>query len=117
MGKRRVCVQVVGKDTTDKYTVRVVPGGVVLGGWMACEFEVFVTPLCSCTVDDRAAVVRERGAAETESTTVPIGFKAETEISPKLHYDDVVCDKKVGERTFEIVYKWSSAETTLWTRR
>ena len=115
VGKRRVRVQVVGKDTTDKYTVRVVPGGVLLEKGMACEFEVFVTPLCSCTVDDRVAVVvRESGSAETGSVTVDV--KAETEITSRLHYDDVVCETQIGEGSFSIVFKGGSKAMPLPSR-
>ena len=39
--------------------------------------------------------------------TVPIGVKAVTEVSTKLHFDDIVCDKEIGEGSFGVVYKWS----------
>ena len=103
-GRRRSMVQVVGKDNNDRYTLRVVPDVVVLEHGMACEFEIFVMPLCSCTIDDKiAVVVRRSGYAETGS--VYVGFKAVTDVTTKLHYDDIVCEKKIGEGSFGIVFK------------
>ena len=102
-GKKRVRVQVVGKDDSEMGAVRVAPGSIILERGMACEFEVFITPLCSCTVDDHVAVVvREGGSAETSS--VSIGIKAETEVTTKLHYNDVMCEKQIGEGSFGVVF-------------
>ena len=104
MGKRRVRVQVVGKEDNERYNLRIVPGAVVLERGMACEFEAFITPLCSCTVDDRVAVV-VRQSNSVETANVSIGLNVETELMTKLHYDDVLCDKQIGEGSFGVVFK------------
>ena len=82
-------------------THRAEPAVVMLERGIACEFEVFVTPLCSCTVDDRVAVVvRESGSAETGSVTVDV--KAETEVTTRLHNDDIVCEQQVDDESFAL---------------
>ena len=69
-----------------------------------CVFDVIVTPLCSTTIDDKALlVVDEKGFKKTAN--IPLGIRAETEVSTKLHYDDVVCEKQIGEGSFGVVFK------------
>ena len=103
-GRKHVKVQFIAKDGSDKFALRTEPTTVTLSRGMACEFEVFLSPLCSCTVDDKALLVVREGGAST-STTVPLGIKAETEVTTKLHYDDVVCEKQIGEGSFGVVFK------------
>ena len=54
---------------------------------MACEFEVFATPHCSCAVNDELCVVARTVSGRT--VTKRIGVVFETELTTKLHYDDV----------------------------
>ena len=101
-GRSPTKVQFVAKERGDKFAVRTEPSVVPLSREMACEFEVFLASLCSCTVDDKALlVVRERGAAE--STTIPLGVKAETELTTALHYDDIACENQIMEGRFRTV--------------
>ena len=103
-GAHTVKVQFVAKEGSDRFGVRAEPGVVTLPRGMACEFEVFVAPRCSCAIDDKVLlVVQERGAKE--SATVPVGVKAVTEVSTKLHYGDVACEAQVGEGSFGVVFK------------
>ena len=58
-----------------------------------CEFEVFVAPFRSTTIDDRALLVaKQSGVKETPS--VPRGLKAETELTTRTHNDKVVVAEK-----------------------
>ena len=60
---------------------------VMLRSCVASEFSVVMTPLCSCTVDERVLpVVVDCG----KRVTTPIGVKAETMLTTQLHFDDVV---------------------------
>ena len=65
---------------------------------MACESEVFVTPLCRTTTDDKIPnVAKQSGVKETPS--VPRGLKAETELTTRTHNDKVVvAEKQVWRR-------------------
>ena len=40
-----------------------------------------------------------------ETVNIPVGIKAETELTTTLHYDDIVCEKQIGEGSFGIVFK------------
>ena len=102
-GKRDVKVQLVAKEGSDKFTIRSNPSVMTLRCGFACEFEVFITPLCSTVIDDKVMiVVQECGALD--SFTIPVCVKAETEVTTRLHYDDVICEKQIGEGSFGVVF-------------
>ena len=50
-------VHVTGKEGRDKFTIRSNPSVVVLQQVMACEFVVFLPPLCSTANDDMALLI------------------------------------------------------------
>ena len=103
-GKKDAKIQFVAKEGNEKFAVRSNPTTVTLARGMACEFEVLLTPLCSCTIDDKVMVVaKEKGVKD--AVTASVGVKAETELTTKLHYDDIICDKQIGEGSFGIVFK------------
>ena len=103
-GKKDMKVQFVAKEGNDKFTVRSNPSVVTLEKGMACEFEVFVTPLCTCTIYDKIVlIVQEHGVLE--NITVSVWIKAATEVSTKLHYDDIACETQIGEGSFGVVFK------------
>ena len=57
-------------------------------------------------LDDKALLaIQEKGVLE--STIVPTGLKAVTELTTALHYDDIVCAKQIGEWSFRTVFKWT----------
>ena len=100
---KKLKIQAISKDGSDKFDIRTQPDVVVLRKGEACEFEVFIKPLCSTVIDDRIVVVVEEGP--TTITNIPIGVKAETEMTTILHYDDIACEKQIGEGSFGVVFK------------
>ena len=56
-GRSPTKVQFVAKERGDKFAVRTEPSVVTLSRGMACEFEVFLTSLCSCKVNDKAPLL------------------------------------------------------------
>ena len=102
-GKENVRVQFVAKEGGDKFTTRSEPAAVTLYRGMACEFQVFITPLCSTAIDDKVVLFVQTKDKKTDS--IPVGIKAETEVSSKLHYDDVFCDKQIGHGSFGVVFR------------
>lgn len=103
-GKRDMKVQFIGKEGNETFTIRTNPTVITLEKGDACEFEINVTPLCSTKIDDKALlVVKQRGVRETAN--IPIGLKAETELTTKLYYDDIVCETQIGEGSFGVVFK------------
>ena len=70
---------------------------------MACEFEVFITPHCTCTLEDELSLVTKRRDGTTQTKRVGVCF--ETELTTKLHFDDIICEKQIGEGSFGVVFK------------
>ncbi|ELP83590.1 protein serine/threonine kinase, putative [Entamoeba invadens IP1] len=70
----------------------------------ACEFEVFLTPHCTLTLEDKIAVVT-LDISTGEMATFPINLFVKTEKTTRLDFDDIVEEKKLGEGSFGIVYK------------
>ena len=100
----RVKVQLVASEKeAEKAAVRVAPDVAVLERGMACEFEVFVTPHCTCALRDDVCVVARGASGRT--VTKRVGVALETELSTRLHYDDVAAEKQIGEGSFGVVFK------------
>ena len=55
--KGRVKVQFTLREGCDKYEIRTEPQLISLKKNEACEFEVFIKPLCSCKMEDNIMVV------------------------------------------------------------
>ena len=79
------------------------------------EFEVFITPLCSCTVDDRVAVV-DPECRPADTSSVSEGNKAHTELTTTLHNHDASFDEQIVEG-FGISSIQRCAATTSSSRR
>ena len=67
-GRRSIKVQFVVVEGSDKNAMRTESGVVVLTRAMACEFDVYITPPCSCTIDEAVmlpwvVIGRREGAA------------------------------------------------------
>ena len=113
---KKVKVQLVAStEQAEKATYRAEPAVVVLEKGMACEFSVFVTPHCTCNIDDKAFLVVQMKRVK-DTVNVLIEVQAETELTTKLHYDDVFCDQQKGER-FVVSSMERSAATTSPSRR
>ena len=50
-----------------------------------------------------AAVVPRGSQMDCIRKRATVGLEAETELTTKLHYDDVVCEKQIGEGSFGVV--------------
>ncbi|GAB1221391.1 hypothetical protein ENUP19_0080G0029 [Entamoeba nuttalli] len=102
-GKNEIKVQFTSKEQNDKFLLRVQPPLVALEGGYACEFEIFIQPLCTCKIEEKLSVIgfdMKEGKEIMETVTV----KTETEITTKIDPDELVQEKKIGEGTFGIVY-------------
>lgn len=97
-------VQFSVKQGCDQYTIKTEPQLITLKKGEACEFEIFITPLCSCTLKDELIVTSldvEKGIL----TTTPIGLSVETTLTTRLDYRELKEDEKLGEGSFGIVYR------------
>ncbi|EMD43202.1 serine/threonine kinase, putative [Entamoeba histolytica HM-3:IMSS] len=102
-GKNEIKVQFTSKEQNDKFLLRVQPPLVALEGGYACEFEIFIQPLCTCKIEEKLSVIgfdMKEGKEIIETVTI----KTETEMTTKIDPDELVQEKKIGEGTFGIVY-------------
>ncbi|ELP91491.1 protein serine/threonine kinase, putative [Entamoeba invadens IP1] len=97
-------VQFSVMEGCDFYEIRTVPSLLSLKPGYACEFEIFIKPLCTCSTKENIIITAldiTTGVQENEKIRVNI----ETEQTTKLNYRELEEDKKLGEGSFGIVYK------------
>ncbi|EDR28439.1 protein serine/threonine kinase, putative [Entamoeba dispar SAW760] len=96
-------IQLSTKENTNKFSIRTSPQLVSLKKGKACEFEIFIKPLCTCVIDEYIVISCldiKRGIKYYSEIKV----KCETEITSRLDPDELKEDKKLGEGSFGIVY-------------
>ena len=71
----------------------------------ACEFEIFVKPLCTYDVHDEdiAVVALDMNKGKQYISNIKLEFK--TKLSTRLHPDELIEERKLGEGSFGVVYK------------
>ncbi|ELP91447.1 protein serine/threonine kinase, putative [Entamoeba invadens IP1] len=104
ISKYEMKVQFTVKESKEKYSLRYNPELVALEGGYACEIELFITPHCTCTIEDTISVV-SFNMKTGEEIVDQINLKVTTEITTQLDPDELIDEKKLGEGSFGIVYK------------
>ena len=103
-GKSSLQISFLTIDEVDcKYTIRCVPEQIILKNNEACEVEIFVTPLCSCQIDEYVQIVCFN-VNTNKKVIEEIPIVATTEISTRLDPDEIVEEKIIGEGSFGIVF-------------
>ncbi|KAL7712487.1 Protein serine/threonine kinase [Entamoeba marina] len=102
--KYQLKVQITTKKGCDKYEIRTNPQLITIKKGEACEFEIFIKPLCTCKIDDKIVIVA-LDIHKGEELTAEIGIKANTIMTTRLDYSELIEDIKLGEGSFGIVYK------------
>ncbi|ELP92957.1 protein serine/threonine kinase, putative [Entamoeba invadens IP1] len=97
-------VQFSVMEGCDYYEIRSVPPLVTLKPGYACEFEVFIKPLCTCVTKEHVAIT-SLNIATGVIENAKIEMEIETEQTTKLNYREITEDEKLGEGSFGIVYK------------
>ncbi|ELP87985.1 protein serine/threonine kinase, putative [Entamoeba invadens IP1] len=103
-GKGSLKVQITIADNCDKYTIRTTPQLITLKSGEACEFEVFIVPLCTSHLTDNIMIIT-LDIASGNKTTSKFPISISTENSTKLDYDELIDERQIGEGSFGIVYK------------
>ncbi|ELP93685.1 protein serine/threonine kinase, putative [Entamoeba invadens IP1] len=102
--KGRVKVQLSAKTGCEKYTIRTNPELIILEKGEACEFEVYVTPLCSFTTEEKIVISYSKSKSHKHSqVTFPLSVT--TILSTRLDPDELLETEKIGEGSFGVVYK------------
>ncbi|ELP92028.1 protein serine/threonine kinase, putative [Entamoeba invadens IP1] len=102
--KHNMKVQFSVLDGCDYYEIRTVPSLISLKKGEACEFEIFIKPLCSCEFEEYIMVIGldiKTGVQYNEK----IRIEKKTENSTKLNYREIEEHKKIGEGSFGVVFK------------
>ncbi|ELP89083.1 protein serine/threonine kinase, putative [Entamoeba invadens IP1] len=97
-------VQFSVMDGCDFYEIRTVPSLVTLKKDEACEFEIFIKPLCSGNISEAFTVTAlniETGKMYVDKMKMEV----DTEQSTKLNYRELIEESKLGEGSFGIVYR------------
>ena len=85
-------VQFTTKENTDRYEIRTNPQIIILKRHEACEFEVYIKPLCTTSMEDtiKLVTINMTNGVET-SSDVKISFT--TQLSTKLDPDELEVDE------------------------
>ena len=111
--RHNVKVQLVVPECShEKVTTLFAPDTAVLDHGIAREFEVFIAPTCTCTLEDVIFLLTKSKADKPISRKIPFSFV--TELSTRLPYhdihDDAVCEKQTGERSLALSSLGNSGE-------
>ena len=99
----RVQLRLQTRKNIENFEIRIHPEVVSLGTGQACEFEIFLKPLCTCEIDDEISIVAIEYSTSIE-TIFSLNIQVYTENSTRLSYDELKQEKKLGEGSFGIVY-------------
>ncbi|KAL7716864.1 Protein serine/threonine kinase [Entamoeba marina] len=101
---KKIRVQLSVKNVSDKYEIRTTQYAVTLNKGMACEFEIFIKPLCTCKIEDHI-VLLIKTLHNNIDALLQLKINTQTKMSTHLDYDELTEDIKLGEGSFGIVYK------------
>ncbi|KAL7720797.1 Protein serine/threonine kinase [Entamoeba marina] len=102
--KHTIKVQFSVKKGCDKYEIRTNPQLITIPKGKACEFEIFIKPLCTCKINDQVMLISV-DLSKGKTITTPINVDTITIITTRLDYSELIEDIKLGEGSFGIVYK------------
>ncbi|ELP86069.1 protein serine/threonine kinase, putative [Entamoeba invadens IP1] len=101
----KVKIQFTSKSDIEKYTIRFELSIVTIPPKFACEFSLFLNPLCTSTIDSTFVVSYLFTTSDGTSCAHHVNFKYTTKLSTRLDPDELVEEKKLGEDSFGIVFK------------
>ncbi|ELP91482.1 protein serine/threonine kinase, putative [Entamoeba invadens IP1] len=97
-------IQFTLSSNVNKFAIRVDPEVVTLKSGFACEFSVYVNPLCSCKINSTIQLV-SKNLKTNEEKYNEIKIVGVTQQTTRIDYDELTEDEKLGEGSFGIVYK------------
>ena len=102
--KRNLKIQFSTKTGCDKYEIRTNPEVFTIPKGKAIEIEIFIKPLCTCTINDKI-ILTTLDIKKGEEKQYEIDIHTKTELTTRLDPDELIENKKIGEGSFGIVYK------------
>ena len=101
--KHRITLQMSVHDGCDKYQIRTNPQIITLEKGEACDFEVYITPLCTTEMNDMIRLITlDIKEGSQEIIDIPIHFK--TEMTTRLDPDELIDEKLIGKGSFGVVF-------------
>ncbi|ELP94573.1 protein serine/threonine kinase, putative [Entamoeba invadens IP1] len=101
--KHNMKVQFSVIEGCDSYQIRTVPSIVTLKKGEACEFEIFIQPLCTCKIEE-SVMITSLDITTGNVVNAKIGIDTTTQQTTKLNYKELDVITKLGEGSFGIVY-------------
>ncbi|ELP91924.1 protein serine/threonine kinase, putative [Entamoeba invadens IP1] len=106
ISEHTIKVQFTTKESlpSSKYYLRTEPSMVTLHKGMACEFKLYLTPACTCKINDDiifSVLDLHKGKVSEGALRVSV----ETDWSTMIDYDELKEEKKIGEGSFGVVYR------------
>ncbi|ELP90229.1 protein kinase, putative, partial [Entamoeba invadens IP1] len=102
--KNAIKTQFTISSNITKFTIRVDPEVFTLKSGYACEFSIYVKPLCSCKINSTIHLV-SKNLKTNEEKYNEILLVGVTQQTTRIDYDELIEDEKLGEGSFGIVYK------------
>ena len=102
--KNELKIQISTKEGCDKYEIRTEPQLVTLKSGEACEFEIFVKPLCTSDLKDQIMIIA-LDIKKGKQYSLPFDIEYKTKMTTRLDYGELNEEKKLGEGSFGVVYK------------
>ncbi|ELP84035.1 protein serine/threonine kinase, putative [Entamoeba invadens IP1] len=102
--KNVIKIQFTISVNSDKFTIKIDPEVVSLKRGYACEFSIYLTPHCTCQIDNSLQIVSKNFKNGDEKYNT-ISLHGTTQQSTRIDYDELVEENKLGEGSFGIVYK------------
>ncbi|ELP89535.1 hypothetical protein EIN_218570 [Entamoeba invadens IP1] len=100
----------------DKFELRILPEVVMLKPFYACEFSIYLTPKCTCQINNKICIVSKNLTTNVENMN-DIIMKGVTNQSTRIDYDELIEETKLKEGGFELYIKAHTEETQLPSRR
>ncbi|ELP83647.1 protein serine/threonine kinase, putative, partial [Entamoeba invadens IP1] len=102
--KNVIKVQFTILTNINKFIFKVEPEVVLIKRGCACEFSLYLTPLCTCKINTTIQIISKNLKTGEENYNT-ITINAVTSQSTRIDYDELVEEKKIGEGSFGVVYK------------
>ena len=97
-------IQFTTKEDTDRYEIRTNPQIIILKRYEACEFEIFIKPLCTTSLEDTIRLVTANMKKGVEKFN-EVHISSTTQLSTKLDPNELIEEEVLGEGSFGTVYR------------
>ncbi|ELP91498.1 protein kinase domain containing protein, partial [Entamoeba invadens IP1] len=112
--KEVICVGNISNETIkiqfsmsseiSKFSIRVDPEVICLKPKFACEFSIYIKPLCTCVIKNKIMIF-SKGLKTNKEVSGELNLQGVTSFSTRMDYEELIEEKKLGEGSFGVVFK------------